>query len=330
MTDDEERRGDRIADTELIDADTDRAIARYCAELTAEADLARGDLAEIEDHLRALYTELRDAGVPRAQAITDACKRLGDPRRLAREHARVRSPFGVRLSRARSWSAALLLTPFVIDGASTALHFGIASPVMLELGMTLLVLAGVIARVTWARPIAIGAIVTSLPWVGTAIATGTMTGAWPIVTFAALIGALVFLAPWRRRELGTAAIALLLLTVAYRGAANGVLWHATDPRGALVANPIASIAYVAVIASALGVVLRARWAAILAATAALALAGTANGYWPLVMYGPTGHGVWIVLLLGSMVVGVVLSAIAAVMSWRTGRYALGTLRHILD
>ena len=40
--------------------DDDQVIAKYRAELTAEAELARGDIDEIEDHLRSLAADLRE------------------------------------------------------------------------------------------------------------------------------------------------------------------------------------------------------------------------------------------------------------------------------
>ncbi len=48
------------------DDDDEPTIARYRSELVAEAELARGDLDEIEDHLRSLADELRDATACRA------------------------------------------------------------------------------------------------------------------------------------------------------------------------------------------------------------------------------------------------------------------------
>ena len=99
------------------DAGGEDVIATYKRELVAEAELARGDLDEIEDHLRVLATELRDRGMPRIEATIEACRRLGDPRAVAREHARVRSPFGARLSKLRAYSAVALIAPILIQAA---------------------------------------------------------------------------------------------------------------------------------------------------------------------------------------------------------------------
>ena len=94
--------------------EVEQAIEHYRARLAAEAELARGDLAEIEDHLRTLIDALREDGLPAGEAIVEAARRLGDPRQLAREHARVRTPFGAKLSRARAWSACALLLPYLV------------------------------------------------------------------------------------------------------------------------------------------------------------------------------------------------------------------------
>jgi hypothetical protein len=321
----------RATDRDRDDRDrtAEEVIAKYREELVAEAELARGDLDEIEDHLRSLYAELRDAGIPRAEAIAQACTRLGEPRKLAREHARVRSPFGARLSRKRAWSAALLIAPFALFQIQFVSHVGFVSPAGAELVIAMLVLAALAARVTWARAIALGALACLV----TLVAIQTLVGPVPLRFSAPVLGcyggALVFLVPWRRGELAPAGIALALLTPAYVGAATAVMSYVTAPSGAMLANPVASISFVSVIAAGAGIVLRARWAAFAAALASLALAGTAHGFWGLTFRWPQAS-LWFVLLVGSMCVGAVTSAIAAVVSWRTARSALGTLQHVLD
>ena len=69
------------------DLGIDEAIEQYRQELVAEASLAKGDLDEIEDHLRALIDELRadQPALGLATAIAQARERLGEPRALARE-----------------------------------------------------------------------------------------------------------------------------------------------------------------------------------------------------------------------------------------------------
>ena len=309
--------------------DDDRMIATYRTELLAEAELARTDLDEIEDHLRALATELRAAGMPRAEAIAEACRRLGEPRELAREHARVRSPFGAKLSRARAWSAAALLLPYAVVEARFALDAGLASLPGVELGLVLLVMVALIARITWARPIILGALAVALTWTATILVTTWSPIASKIVLGACGAGAMAFLVPWRRGELTPAGAALALLAPSYMGAATAMSFYVTAPGGVVFANPVATIATVAVIVAGIGVVLRARWAALAAALGALALAGTAHGFWPLVVRMPHGE-MWRALIVGSMVAGAITAAIAAMVCWRTARSAFGTLRHVLD
>jgi len=318
---------DRVTDDDRI---TEQTIARYRAELTAEAELARGDLDEIEDHLRALYGELRDAGLPRAEAIAQACRRLGEPRALAREHARVRTPFGTRLSRTRAWSAAALLAPFAVEAVKAARHVGMASPYGIELLLVVLVLAALVARLTWARPVILGSLVMMLAWNAIVIAGTPVPFSLEVDGLCACgAGALAFLVPWRHGELAPAGIALALLAPAYMGGATALSFFLTAPGGILLANPLSVVAVAAVLAAGAGVVLRARWAAFAAALAALALAGTTSAFWPLEMRIPS-MAVWRLLILGSMMLGSLSAAAAAVMCWRTARSRLGTLRHVLD
>src|ERR1051325_3500616 len=93
--------------------DVERAVETYKERLAAEAELAPRDVAEIEDHLRTLIEDLRATGVPLGRAIEQAAEGLGAPARLAREHSRVRTPFGARLSRLRAWSALALILPMI-------------------------------------------------------------------------------------------------------------------------------------------------------------------------------------------------------------------------
>lgn len=95
------------------DSEIDAAVAAYTAELQAEAELGRAEVGELEDHLRATIGDLREHGLPASHAIAEAARRLGDPRAVARESARVRSPFGAKLSRARAWSIVALMVPLL-------------------------------------------------------------------------------------------------------------------------------------------------------------------------------------------------------------------------
>ncbi|NVB77954.1 MAG: hypothetical protein HOV81_06120, partial [Kofleriaceae bacterium] len=102
--------------------DVDEEIVEYRKRLRAQGELAERDLDELEDHLRELTCELRNAGMSAAEAVTEAARRLGDPRQLAREHARVRSRFGPPLSAGRAWSAAaLFVLPNIVWSVSSAI-----------------------------------------------------------------------------------------------------------------------------------------------------------------------------------------------------------------
>src|SRR5450432_659801 len=141
---------DRMNEVEDRMSEDDQVISQYRNELVAEAEFARGDLDEIEDHLRVLAHELRDTGMPRAQAIDEACRRLGDPRSVAREHARVRSPFGAKLSRARAWSAAALIVGLVV---LTRYQHGDPGPALgIQLKLAIVIALVLAARLSWARP----------------------------------------------------------------------------------------------------------------------------------------------------------------------------------
>jgi uncharacterized membrane protein len=78
----------------MTDKEIDEAVAAYRAEVLAEAQLARADVAELEDHLRSVIDELRTAGMPAAQAIA---RSSAPARRSARRRSRARSrSHGVR------------------------------------------------------------------------------------------------------------------------------------------------------------------------------------------------------------------------------------------
>lgn len=84
-------------DASPADRAIDEAVGRYRELLAGEVDIGRAALDEIEDHMRSLVADLRATGMPTANAITEAAERLGDPREVAREHARVRTSFGAKL-----------------------------------------------------------------------------------------------------------------------------------------------------------------------------------------------------------------------------------------
>jgi len=306
------------------------AIATYRDELTAEADLARGDLDEIEDHLRSLTGELREQGLPRAEAIAEACRRLGEPRQLAREHARVRTPFGAKLSRLRSWSAAVLLLPYAFNAIMSSRHFGMLSPAGLECGLVVLVFAALVFRLTWARPIVIGTLASSLVWnIASFITVPNPIPLWFVMSFLTSHAALVFLVPWRRGELTPAAWALALLAPAYGAAAMTLWFFMSAPGRVVLMNPLGFLSTAFVLVAGLGILMRARWAAIASGLCSLALLGAAYSFLPLVMRSPSGEA-WHTLMTTHLVIGAITSAIASVVCWRTARSKLGTLRHVLS
>lgn len=309
----------------------DAQIERYCRELAAEAELARGDLAEIEDHLRELAAELRERGVPPAEAIAQACRRLGDPRAIAREHARVRSPFGARISAARTWSAAALLgAPFVLWLARGAhLWSGWWSPYGLDTALMLVGLVALAARRTWARAVIFGSVAAALPSPLLALALGDLHGPGPLAFAAAHVGALVFLAPWRRRELTASGLALALLAFAYTPALSSHAVVLTAPTAVVLGNPLGTTALTACLLACGGILLRARWASLPAIVAA----------WALAMYGREVSDMTVriahptvthVAMLCSIFAGAACAALVALLAWRGGRGGLGTLRHVLD
>ena len=306
----------------------DDAITKYRSELVAEADLARGDLDEIEDHLRTLSDDLREQGLPRAAAISEACRRLGDPRQLAREHARVRTPFGARLSRVRTWSAAVLLVPMVIQALGQARYWGIGTPAGGEGVLVVLVMAALVARLTWARPIVVGMLAMMLAWnlAFDLAMPGTLNH--PKLLVLGSVGALAFLVPWRRGEVTLSAIGLGLLAPAYWATASSLMFYVTT-RHMVVMNPFGFLAALGVVLGGVGFVLRARWGAFPAAIAALSLVAVTHSYWPMDIRMPGGE-TWRVLVLGSFLFGALTAALASVVCWRTARSSLGTLRHVLS
>jgi hypothetical protein len=307
-------------------SEIDDAIEQYRRELTAEAALAQGDLAELEDHLRTLADELREQGMPAGEAIAEAARRLGDPKQLAREHARVRSPFGARLSRLRAWSAALLLLPFVWWDLKWAMYSGLVSWSGFQLVLTgTLVLALVIGR-TWARPVVLGSLLAMLPWNLAQIAIFPVA---PVVVWQALCfaGAIAFLVPWRRGELSPSALALALLGPAYSAAATMLSLYMTARGNSIIHDPWGVIAFASVLAAGAGGLLRARWAAIPAAIGALALAGAAHQLWSLQPRMPSAE-LWHAMLVGTMIAGAIAFALSARLMWRHSPSRFGSLRSL--
>jgi hypothetical protein len=299
----------------------EQAIAQYRSQLTSEAELARADLAEIEDHLRTLIEELHDAGMPVAEAIAEAASRLGDPRQLAREHARVRTPFGARLSRTRAWSATLMLLPSLWVDVRMFIAEGLGTLAAFQLIAMLAIVAGLALRQAWARAIVLGlladAAINMIYYA--AIMPEPSTFAFVEIVFA--FGALAFVAPWRRSELTGIGCALVLLGPTYHGAM--ILLGLVPP------DVWGVTALLAVLAAGAGAVLRARWATLAAALASVALAGGIIERWNMIAVGP--HATLMrVYVFGSMTLATVAAVSTALLSWRAARSTFGTLRGVIS
>jgi hypothetical protein len=307
--------------------EVDRAIEGYCRELQAEAELARGDVREIEDHMRTLVDDLRERGMPAGAAIAEAARRLGEPRALAREQARVRSPFGARLSRARAWSAAALLVPMLgWLGGYVVPAEGVWSRAGLELVVGSVLVVALIARLAWARPVLLGGMAFfALPaalWAALVPGTSPLWMVWHL-------GIVAFLAPWRRRELTGAGWALALHVWAYGAAAFELGFQVTTSDGSwsLVA-PAAQVALGAAMLATAGGLLRARWAALASLLAAAALAAVGFELWGLRFRfdHPDAYRAGMLALIGS---GALAAAAGAALAWRSARSNLGTTAALL-
>ncbi len=310
------------------DDDLDTRIARYRTELQSEADLARGDLDELEDHLRCLTAELRERGLPATAALAEAARRLGDPAALAREHAKVGAPFGARISRTRAWSAAALLAPFGVYFLYTNASAGrLLSSAGAETMLACALVVAVALRLSWARMFVLGTLpftlATMIPWL---LAWGGTR--FMLIQIVAYAGAIVFLAPWRRREMSRAGLGLMLMGPAYGGAATLTMFEMSRMSGDLFGSPLALLAIGAVLAGSLGGMLRARWGAIACLGASCALAAGLVPAWTLdVNY--SHPAVFRALIVVPLAVGMATSLAAAVLGWRAARSTTGTLRGLI-
>lgn len=315
-------------------------IEQYKRELLAEAELARDDLREIEDHLRTLTAELRESGMSSGDAVRLACERLGDPRTVAHEHARVSAPFGARLSWPRTISAAALLFVFVARSYVFMWASWDRIPVQLLFSATLILctvlIVALLARLTWARAVVVGA-------VGFTVIFGLAAGMAPgtsMLLLLPLAGAVVFVMPWGRTELRRAGyvIALQAFAFAAMAFAAGTLGadietlgqHPELPSPGIHMAPASMIGLFPALIAIVGSITRARWAALASAFGASMLFVSVI---EVVRYHVGFHqieytGDW--LPFASMVfVGALASTIAAVASWRSARSTASTLRYVL-
>lgn len=306
--------------------DEDRAIEAYRKQLAAEADLAAGDLDEIEDHLRSLTDDLRERGMPASVAVAEAARRLGDPRTIAREHARVRSAFGPRLSRARAWSAAALMLPLLGSLAYNVIgsdHVWTQYGVELAFGLTLMI--ALAFRLPWARSVLLGGL--AFYFIPSTLVLAVWPGADPKL-YVLQTGVLAFLLPWRRGELTVAGIALALQVWAFGAASYALSFRYSMPDGET--GPIATFAQFAFVAATLatiGTIVRARWSVVGGAVSAITLAIAVVEISELTFL--FDHpGLMETTILGMLASGVVAALIGSVLSWRSARSTFGSLRGI--
>ncbi|MEO8841159.1 MAG: permease prefix domain 1-containing protein [Kofleriaceae bacterium] len=305
----------------------EQLIAKYKADLVGEAELARGDLDEIEDHLRTLADELRERGMPRVEAVREACKRLGDPRAVAREHARVRSPFGARLSRVRAWSAIALALPILIAGAFQIFpSSGPFSFFGLQIVFGTIVTLALAFRLPWARPVVLGGIAFFTMQV--VIVTLTVSSRNPIwvVPYA---GIFAFVMPWRRNELSSTGLAIALHVWAFAAASFALEFQTSNVTGVYYLAPGATIAFTGAAIATCGTIVRARWAMLGSLACAIKLVecaylfGSPSMRYPL----PASVQITILAMIGS---GVIAATVGTMLSWRNARSTIGTLHHVLS
>jgi hypothetical protein len=254
----------------MSEDELEAAIAGYRTRLRAEGIAQAADLDEIEDHLRALVSDLRASGMTPEAACRQAIARLGDPDALAREHALVRPSFGARLSKARAWSAAALLAiPALVALRDAALDP--AAMIRLSGALLLCALVTIIALATRsasARAIGLGYAAFCLPnsiFFATVWPTSPATPLLPVAVGAGLV---VLLGPWRGGELSLAGWALVLVAFACPVVTQ---LHAQAGYLPVFTPTVPTIALVAFAAGALGAFLRLRWAAAPLAVAAAAV-----------------------------------------------------------
>ncbi len=311
----------------MKDRDIDEAVAAYTRELVDEAEIAKGDLDEIEDHLRALTCDLRERGMPATVAVTEAARRLGDPRVVAREHARVHPAFGAKLSRFRAYSAALLLVPMLAYMAIVIVpRAGLASQPGVQLVLGAFLAVGLVMRLSWARPILFGGLAFCV--VESAVTTYMFPNVQNLPWLVGQLGILAFVMPWRRRELTAAGWALALQVWGYVVATFCLMFVYTDSDGSyLMIAPIGMVAAGFAVLATCGTVLRARWSSFASVLSAVTLAVTLSELWGLRV--GFGESFFYLYIVGSVASGMLAATASAILSWRTARSTLGTFQYVL-
>jgi hypothetical protein len=311
--------GDHMSNTS--GTEIDEAVARYRESISREADIGRATLDEIEDHLRLLVDDLRAKGMPAAVAVTEAAQRLGDPRQLAREHSRVRTPFGSKLPMWRALAVIALVIPQLVENVR-------GSDMMLssvELAIGLAMCGALVWRSSWSRAVMLGTMAWNAAWSLCMLAFTEV--APPVWMIALSLGALALLLPARRRELTASGWALAMIYPIYVSVAVMSYSQVTVGPGDYVLVPWIAPA-VAILAGA-GLVLRARWASIAAIGATVYLAFFFHLLATLDYH--VDHPVALqTILLSYTGVGLLMTLAVAVIGWKTARSNLGLLRGVLQ
>jgi len=320
----------------------DDVIEQYKRELLGETELVSDDVKEIEDHLRALTTELRGSGLSAAEAARAACVRVGDPRAVAREHAKVHLPFGTKLSWPRTLSAAALLLFFVIGGYASLISTRVRVPLPMAVTTVLatVVLAALLARLTWARPLILGALgYVAIATILAVIAPPDGPHGTSPLQLIPVVGTLAFVMPWRRGELSRGGYALLLQSFAFIAMANAAarfgLPHVDPPgpeRIALVhMAPAALIGFLPALLAVAGAIMRARWAAWASvfAAATLFVSAVEVGRYFIVDFHEFAYAREWLPFTSMLFAGSLAALVAALSNRRSARSNLGTLRYAL-
>jgi hypothetical protein len=305
--------------------DVDAEIEEYRRRLRAERKIAESDLDELEDHLRELTNQLLTEGKPAAEAVTEAARRLGDPRQLARELARVRSPFGVPLSPGRALiGAVLFVLPFIRVLAEYYTRPGLAVGDIpfrfwFVLAVFVVLAVALATRMTWARAVVLGVTMQTLT-----IYLGMPYGADPFGWITRL-GGLALVMPWRRTEYSLAAINLALQAWACGSAWIALASQLAPSDAVLLRSVCGTIALVCAAAGCIGTVRGARWSAITSAVSALALF-IALGALSTAQFHRGDALEWQVHVFGAVGSGAIAATVAAVLGWRTTRSLVGPLQ----
>lgn len=299
----------------------DEGIVAYRVALTREADVGRSELAEIEDHLRALTRALVDDGMPAAQAVTEAARRLGEPRTLARELAAVRPPWGAKLSRARAWSAVALLLPSLY----TTWHItGDLNTPYFDIGLSVALIVMLALRQSWARATVLG-VCASILVLDVAMIYATSADADTLERALCYAGVIAFLVPWRRGELTGAGAALALLGPAYVGVGllAQVYWYWNS------SLPWPTLALPCVLLAGIGALTRGRWAVVPAALGSLVLVGATAELLVITSGFETFSSVLYVLDAWALLATVSFVAATALL-YRHSRSTIGSVRAVLS